>query len=625
MKRSQPFWLLFCVLLVGAVAGCGLRGLGWLQGAEWGAWDLLFNWRPAEPPSDRVSIVELTEADIQKFGQFPVSDEILAKVVETIAEEQPRAIGLNLVRDLPVPPGHNRLTQLFQETPNLIGVKAIDVEGEAIAPPPGLPPERVALSIFKVDRDGIMRKGPLFSGKSEENLPTMLAYLYLKPEGIEPQYSSRDRGWLQLGNVHFPPFEANDGGYIRGDSGDYQTLINFRRSQGLPFERITFSEILGGEYDPELIRDRVVIVGSGAISAKKQFFTPIGHRDASEIHAHLTSHILSAVLDGRPVIRIIPEAIECFYISTWMAIALAIIWRLRRHRWFVAWGVGLAIALCALEFAIAYALFAIGGWWVPWIPSIIATIAVAIAAMLAAHLTQLREAIDLQQKLMLGLAHDVRGPNGYVLNYAQFCFDEIGETAPNTELIREFLEYIVKSSEVVESICSSLLLPHKQLETVQISPNETFRLAGELNRYRYTEVAIEEDFDPELDRQLYLLEGIATILYNLIKNSFDELKNNPRRNPTIRLTSRDRGEWIELEVWDNGTGIQPDWLKGDRLFQAFEGSRSHSLGLGLFTSKLICDRAGGRIAVETQLGRYTKFTISLPKQPPPEGDRTLAE
>jgi CHASE2 domain-containing sensor protein len=86
-----------CVFLLTAAA----RELGLLQPAKIGAYDKFLVWRVGlERTDDRIALVEITENDMRKYD-FPVPDNLLARLLETIARAQPVAIGLDIYRDLP--------------------------------------------------------------------------------------------------------------------------------------------------------------------------------------------------------------------------------------------------------------------------------------------------------------------------------------------------------------------------------------------------------------------------------------------------------------------------------------------------------------------------------------------
>jgi len=104
------------------------------------------------------------------------------------------------------------------------------------------------------------------------------------------------------------------------------------------------------------------------------------------------------------------------------------------------------------------------------------------------------------------------------------------------------------------------------------------------------------------------------ILYNLLSNAF-KFSDPDKGQVWIRLSTKD--DWVELEVEDNGIGIPHDQL--ERIFNRFtqvEGSvtrRYEGTGIGLALVKEIVTAHRGKIAVESDLGRCTTFTIALPR------------
>ena len=79
----------------------------------------------------------ITEEDIQNQQQVPLADEVVAKLLETLQQYQPRVIGLDLFRDIPHPPGTQKLLQQLQAD-NLIAIYELG-DGTEVLPPPGVP------------------------------------------------------------------------------------------------------------------------------------------------------------------------------------------------------------------------------------------------------------------------------------------------------------------------------------------------------------------------------------------------------------------------------------------------------------------------------------------------------
>lgn len=101
-----------------------LRFSGALQFLEWGALDLFLRLAPTESVDPRIAIVAIDESDVRKQN-WPLSDAIMAKLLTKIKQQQPRAISLDIARDLPVPEGQADLTKVFSTTPNLFGVEKL--------------------------------------------------------------------------------------------------------------------------------------------------------------------------------------------------------------------------------------------------------------------------------------------------------------------------------------------------------------------------------------------------------------------------------------------------------------------------------------------------------------------
>src|SRR5689334_17968911 len=93
-----------------------LRMLGLLQSWEWAAYDQYLRLRPLESRDNRIVIVGIDEADIRAIGQPIVPDGVYARLLEKLKAMRPKAIGLDIYRDLPVEPGHQQLVRVFQST-----------------------------------------------------------------------------------------------------------------------------------------------------------------------------------------------------------------------------------------------------------------------------------------------------------------------------------------------------------------------------------------------------------------------------------------------------------------------------------------------------------------------------
>ena len=112
---------------------------------------------------------------------------------------------------------------------------------------------------------------------------------------------------------------------------------------------------------------------------------------------------------------------------------------------------------------------------------------------------------------------------------------------------------------------------------------------------------------------------INQVFLNLITNAAQAMGERPGK---IMLTTRDDGDGVRVEVEDDGGGIPPDVLP--KIFDPFFSTKEigKGTGLGLSISYKIVQQHGGRIDVDSEIGRGTLFTVWLPLKPP--ADASLA-
>lgn len=358
-----------------ATAGCifALRSLGLLQLTELAALDRFIQLRPAEPRDDRIILVGFSESDLQKLHSSQISDDVLASVIERIQAQKPRVIGLDLYRNLSTEPGYDRLLQKFRTTPNLIGITKIvgNYQGEVV---PGnsilVETGRIAASDVIADIDGRVRRGFLFPSAEQpiESLGLRVALDFLAKEGIFPDAND---SLLRLGRIPLSPFTPNSGGYLDADAGGYQILLNPRGEKGR-FRMISAWDVMQGKIPPQLFRDRLVLIGDVSAGASDSFFTSYSSASGSspqpmsgiELHANLASQIMSAVLDGRPMIQTLPEWAEWVLI---LAVASCSAW-LGAQRGSYFSKLGWAGFLIFSFAGVSYGLLLVG-WWIPIVPS----------------------------------------------------------------------------------------------------------------------------------------------------------------------------------------------------------------------------------------------------------------
>ncbi|MCU0537813.1 MAG: CHASE2 domain-containing protein [Hydrococcus sp. Prado102] len=407
--NKLPFKTILPLSIAATLFVVGVRQLGLLQKWELQAFDRFVQLRTQENQDRRLLIVTVTEQDFQlpeqKHRKGSLSDLALTRLLEKLEAFQPRAIGLDIYRDFPASPTQIDLSTRLQKSNNFFAIcKASEIDKPGIAPPPEVPLERQGFSDIVKDSDGIVRRHlvamqpePTSPCTTPYALSAQLAFHYLAKEGISARYTQTG---LQLGNVvlkrlpepnnkdsknlFFEYLQTRRGGYQQVDAWGYQILLNYR-SYRSPLDiapTVTLEQVLTGQIKPEAVEDRIVLIGVTAASTGDLVSTPYStERETHQqmpgviVQAQMVSQILSAVLDGRPLLSVWTFWEEVLWIWGWSMVGGVIGWRshrvLRRARsrlhLLLAFTVTLVI-LCLLSFA----LFVVQGLWVPLVPSVLA-------------------------------------------------------------------------------------------------------------------------------------------------------------------------------------------------------------------------------------------------------------
>ncbi len=369
--------------------------LGIWQNWELNLLDFGFAHSPPEKVDDRIVIIGIDEADIRAVG-YPIPDGVLAAVITKLQTYQPKAIGVDIFRDLPVPPGTAALEQIFATTPHLIGIeKSVlpEPDNPIVRPPYGLPADQIGFADILIDPDGKIRRAllsaPGIEGGYRFAFSTRLALAYLQDlpltNGLKDQHAFR------IGNKELTRFQSNTGGYVNADSGGNQILINWRR--GVKFRRFSLQQFQKQQFDPQTFQGKIVIIGYTApFSAKDTFFALNTEIFGVEYHAHTISQIISYVKNDRPFLQTIPPVLEYVFLFLWSS--ASIFWSLTcPSPWSMYSGLGLGVVVLL---ALNYGLLIVH-WWLPIVPTLICIIS---APIVTRNVQDFRAFLAQQQQLL---------------------------------------------------------------------------------------------------------------------------------------------------------------------------------------------------------------------------------
>lgn len=381
----------------------GLRLALKMEALELGAYDQFVRFSTGEDnrksdstqKSDpRLLVIAVTEQDIQNLRQWPISDGKMAELFTKLEKHQPRVIGLDIYRDLPVPPGHDKLVKYLEKTDRLVAIcKQSEPNTPGVAPPKALSPKQVGFSDLIIDPDGVIRRALLFAVKKQGKCTTsaafsyQLASRYLAFEGIESfkataegtlgfRSSKKAENGRKINPVLFPRLDSNGGGYQDADVRGYQILLQYHSPEDIA-KQVTLTQVLNNQVPGEWIRDRIVLIGVVAASIDDAFYTPYSATQTQQhkmpgvvVHAQIVSQIINAVLDNHTLPWYWPDWAEALWIWGWAIVGGVVAWKLRHP---LVLGIS-GIAAFGVLSSISYGIWLHSGW-VPLVPAALSTIA----------------------------------------------------------------------------------------------------------------------------------------------------------------------------------------------------------------------------------------------------------
>lgn len=247
--------------------------------------------------------------------------------------------------------------------------------------------------------------------------------------------------------------------------------------------------------------------------------------------------------------------------------------------------------------------------------------------------------------LTTGLAHEIKNPLNFVLNFSKFSteltteLDELVlkrkselqedlfyEFKTSFDQLSKFANEIYTQGKRIDGIVSRMVQHSKGTAEIFAPANIHTLIESAINvaikdskaEHPDCEIIFEKHFDHSNEVLKISAQNINRVLQNLLNNACwavyqKKIKVGDSYKPIISVKTRNLGRNFEINIFDNGIGIPPEAV--DKVFTPFFTTRKTGEGVGLGLSlshSIIVDEHQGTLTFKAKAGEFTEFIITLP-------------
>jgi two-component system, sensor histidine kinase and response regulator len=230
---------------------------------------------------------------------------------------------------------------------------------------------------------------------------------------------------------------------------------------------------------------------------------------------------------------------------------------------------------------------------------------------------KLIEIVSTNGKFLSIIAHDLRSPFSSIIGILELLKMSLKEF--DKAEVEEYVDVIYKSANNTLILLDNLLVwavsqnKEKNFKPVKINLYELLR--EEIENLRtlaeQKQIIITHSVEPEINVTADL-QMVKTILRNLLSNAIKYTNCDGE----ITINAQEKNQFVEVGIKDNGTGISPEirkkLFKIDTLLSTAGTNNEQGTGLGLLLCKEFVELHGGSIRVESESGKGSRFSFTLP-------------
>jgi signal transduction histidine kinase len=211
-------------------------------------------------------------------------------------------------------------------------------------------------------------------------------------------------------------------------------------------------------------------------------------------------------------------------------------------------------------------------------------------------------------QLVSSIAHEIKNPLSGIIGALRVLEKEATPDAPEKAILAKVLAQVERLSSTacelldfarpLKPVVTDVALPEVLDRTIFFVERQASAAGIEVRRCYAQDLPLVRA-DPELMKQVFL---------NVLLNAVQAMAHGGGLEIDVR--EAEAGDWVDVTIADQGAGIPREQLP--RIFDPFYTTKTQGTGLGLYVARQLIETQGGRVSVESRLGRGTAFTIRLP-------------
>ncbi len=229
-----------------------------------------------------------------------------------------------------------------------------------------------------------------------------------------------------------------------------------------------------------------------------------------------------------------------------------------------------------------------------------------------AHLIQSEKLASLG-KLAAGIAHEINNPLGGILIYSHLVLEDLPKNSPHYENMKKIVKETTRCKNIVKGLLEFARPKEPEVSLTDINQLVDSSLSIMERQALFQNIKIKKEYSSELPKIIVDSSQLQQVFTNIILNAAEAMDGS---GTLTLVTSVDKDKkYIDVKFIDTGHGIKPEDM--ERVFEPFFTTKEvgKGTGLGLAISYSIIQKHGGKIEVESEVGKGSTFTVRLPLKP----------